>query len=432
MYNILFSWIIVQTFVTSYGQTYGEMDTLLGHLFNASRYNTYLRPLRNQSQVMMVNFTQYISSIDFFDITSGELQITGFFEITWTDDFLTWSPSLYGGKEMLSLPTGTFWKPEFSLTNGPANDKSSIYNSGFYPTWVSYQGSVIMIPGGSYKTKCNVDPTFYPFDIHNCNFQFIVSNHDSAELMLISQTGDINSSNLTENGEWEIQNIDVKVVLLKEDNIKLSIPMLQASFSLKRRPIYEIVNVYAPILLMSFLNIVTCFVRPDSGERLTFAVTLYLSLVFATTAAIEKIPKNSLKMPIMSYEFLCNNCINTIGVTWSIFIVHLASKSKVQQRLPHFLVKMVMKKRRRKTYDSELQPDCKSEVKSESSDDDNFFDENKANPKQQKVAEYLSEDDITGLEIAEILDTIYFWFVSLFVVVVNSVFGYLVLRIEMQ
>jgi hypothetical protein len=37
---------------------------------------------------------------------------------------------------------------------------------------------------------------------------------------------------------------------------------------------------------MSCLNMATCYVRPDSGERLSFAITLYLSLVLSATAAI--------------------------------------------------------------------------------------------------------------------------------------------------
>ncbi|XP_060594240.1 neuronal acetylcholine receptor subunit beta-3-like [Ruditapes philippinarum] len=329
--------VILKALETSLGQTYTEMDSLLGHLFNETRYNKYLRPLENQSHVIQVNFTQYVKSIENLDISSGELLITGYFEIKWTDEMLTWDPALFGGREKIQLPKDKYWKPEISLTDGPANEDTSIYGSGFYPAWATYQGIVMIIAAGSYKTKCIVDTTFYPYDMHSCYFQFIVSNHDSTELVISSPSPDIHFSDFKENGEWEVKSTDTNVMLVKEKNIdNVAIPMYQSSFLLQRRSTFELINSLTPIIFMLFLNIATCFVRPESGERTTFAITLYLALVFAATSLTETIPRNSLKMPMISYQLLTVNIINTVGVLWSIFIVNCASKSAAARYLPTF------------------------------------------------------------------------------------------------
>jgi hypothetical protein len=52
--------IILKALETSLGQTYTEMDSLLGHLFNETRYNKDLRPLENQSHVIQVIILYFV------------------------------------------------------------------------------------------------------------------------------------------------------------------------------------------------------------------------------------------------------------------------------------------------------------------------------------------------------------------------------------
>jgi hypothetical protein len=135
---------------------------------------------------LQINLTQFLLAIETFDIISGELDITEFFKITWTDELLTWDPYVHLGKERIPLPKGKVWKPEILLRSSAAADSYEITECKFSPTWVSYQGSVLMTPACTFRVRCNIDTTFYPFDTHECSFYFIVSNHDSTELVLNS------------------------------------------------------------------------------------------------------------------------------------------------------------------------------------------------------------------------------------------------------
>ena len=336
---------------------------------------------------------------------------------------LTWNPALYGGKNQIMLPKEKYWKPDFSLTNGPANEVYSIYGSGFAPAWVNSQGMVRIIPAGSYKTKCNVDTTFYPYDMHTCKFQFVVSNHDATEILVSSPSTGIHFSDLKEHGEWEIKKTYTEVLLIKDERIDdITIPMFLSSFSLKRRPAFELVNSFSPLTLMSSLNIATCFVRPSSGERLTFTITLYLSLVLATSATINRIPVNSLKMSYLSYQLLALNCVNTVGVLWSIYMVHCTSSEPVeQQHLPKFLLTVVLKKRKQRNkfcvahvpVDKTRQHSVKSFEQAEIDVDDNI---------KQKEESFEGNSPVSGLEVAEALDRIYFWIVAAVTLIIDSIF----------
>ncbi|XP_060586961.1 neuronal acetylcholine receptor subunit alpha-6-like [Ruditapes philippinarum] len=332
---------------------------------------------------------------------------------------LTWDPALFGGREKIQLPKDKYWKPEISLTDGPANEDTSIYGSGFYPAWATYQGIVMIIAAGSYKTKCIVDTTFYPYDMHSCYFQFIVSNYDSTELMISSPSPDIHFSDFKENGEWEVKSTDTNVMLVKEKNIdSVGIPMYQSSFLLKRRSKFEMINSLTPIMFMLFLNIATCFVRPESGERTTFAITLYLALVFAATSLTETIPRNSLKMPMISYQLLSVNIINTVGVLWSIFIVNCASKSVAHRYLPNFLLRMITKRRHKSKNNIKMVPVENSVVSILPVEGTDISDGQK-----EEVCNEPQSANITGQEVAEVLDTIYFWMIIICIILTNAIYS---------
>jgi hypothetical protein len=61
---------------------------------------------------------------------------------------------------------------------------------------------------------------------------------------------------------------------------------------------------------------------------------------------MDKIPNNSLMMPVLSFFILIVNIINALCVTWSIFVVHLAKADIIKRKLPTILTKMVMKNKR--------------------------------------------------------------------------------------
>ncbi|XP_060594243.1 neuronal acetylcholine receptor subunit beta-3-like [Ruditapes philippinarum] len=402
------------------GQTYEEMNDLVGHLFNESKYNKILRPLQNQSNKIQVNITKYLKRVEYFDITTGEALISAFFEISWKDEYLTWDPLRYGGIKSIQLPKGKFWQPEFKLMSGLRNDAFSIYSNGVFPALVEYNGDVIMVSGGTYDTRCDVDTTLYPFDIHHCNFNIIVSNYGANELIIHSPSSNIDE--LEENDEWVIESLNTAVSLSKEKRIgKVSVPMVWMSLTLKRRPAFIIINIYTPLMLMTFLNMATCHVRPDSGERLSFAITLYLSLVFSATAAIEKIPNNSLRMPCMSYEVLIINLINTIGVAWSIFIVNLASIQVIDQRkVPSLILNMVVKRRQNKTcLFNKIESGRETEQTMESNENEEVHSIKDGIEKNPNISKNKFQHDISGREVADVADNLFFWLLALSIIFLN-------------
>lgn len=343
---------------------------------------------------------------------------------------LTWNPSLYGGKQAIPLPKGRFWKPDIAITNTPANTDASLDSNGFAPAWATFQGLVVMLPAGSFSTTCQVDTTLYPFDKHDCIFHFVVANEDISELKLVYPERDIDTNNFIEhgeNGEWIIETTSATNRQWQDKNliIDIAIPAVQTSISLRRRPAFEIINKHTPFIFMTILNILTCVVPPNSGERLSFAVTLYLALVFATTALIDRIPNNSLKMPLMSYKILSLTFINTAGVIWSICIVHLATVPSYRLRVPSKVMQYVMRHKQRKhnstcktCASNKVNPIVGSDLVVGSNIDVNI--DNRAGEKQDSTCRNAA-GDLTGLDVATFLDKCYVIIAFVVFIVLESV-----------
>ncbi|XP_060557727.1 neuronal acetylcholine receptor subunit alpha-3-like [Ruditapes philippinarum] len=161
-----------------------------------------------------------------------------------------------------------------------------------------------------------------------------------------------------------------------------------------------------------------CFVRPESGERTTFAITLYLALVFAATSLTETIPRNSLKMPMISYQLLTVNIINTVGVLWSIFIVNCASKSVAHRYLPNFLLRMITKRRQKSKNNCKMVSVENSVVSILPVEGTDISDGQK-----EEVCNEPQSAEITGQEVAEVLDTIYFWIIIICIILANVIYS---------
>lgn len=70
---------------------------------------------------------------------------------------------------------------------------------------------------------------------------------------------------------------------------------------IKRRPEFSILNTCIPIICLGILNACVFLIPPESGERVSFAITVLLSFAVFMTIFSSILPKNSDPVPILSY-----------------------------------------------------------------------------------------------------------------------------------
>jgi hypothetical protein len=78
---------------------------------------------------------------------------------------------------------------------------------------IKNDGEITWTPSGIYKTHCETDVTFYPFDTQECDVIVTSWGYTSIELSLYVDTEAVRLSYFKENGEWEYLSLQNLVVI---------------------------------------------------------------------------------------------------------------------------------------------------------------------------------------------------------------------------
>ncbi|KAJ9584461.1 hypothetical protein L9F63_021186, partial [Diploptera punctata] len=88
---------------------------------------------------------------------------------SWYDYKLQWDPREYGGVEMLHVPSDHIWRPDIVLyNNADGNFEVTLATKAT----LNYTGRVEWKPPAIYKSSCEIDVEYFPFDEQTCVMKF--------------------------------------------------------------------------------------------------------------------------------------------------------------------------------------------------------------------------------------------------------------------
>ena len=129
----------------------------------------------------------------------------------------------------------------------------------------------------------------------------------------------VDMSDLTTNPEWNIEKIDSEALTHPR-------PMMVYHIRLVRKPRYVLMSVVLPLMVLMSLNIVAFLVPADGGERLGFAITVFLSFVVFATIVQDTLPANSENLCILYVYILTQVVESTIGTVIAVIFARLVTR----------------------------------------------------------------------------------------------------------
>ncbi|XP_033725215.1 acetylcholine receptor subunit beta-type lev-1-like [Pecten maximus] len=117
------------------------------------------------------------------------------------------------------------------------------------------------------------------------------------------------------NGEWYINWTSVQ----NNTGHGADMSVLDFSIHLTRRSDFFILSMITPILLPCFLNPFVFLLPASSGERISYTITMFLSLAVYMTLIGENMPKTSDPMAGISYLLLVSMVYNCVLILLTIF-----------------------------------------------------------------------------------------------------------------
>ena len=262
-----------------------------------------------------------IISLTSYDVMEGKLTVSGYLMVTWTDELLHWNISKFGGVTRIPIGIDEIWAPHLQHSEETDDDYASA------STWLHSNGSVYMVLSGVFVSYCETELFYFPFDNHTCTLSLIAIGSDASELNLKLLHNQLQNSDSVKHGEWLISLSKAYIIQYQEPDIFVIFVGYGFDLLLKRRPEFIILHTVIPLVLIGLLNMIIYLVPVQSGERVSFSVTVLLALIFFTSSVSDNIPKNAIKIPILSMISIAVIGLCTMNVIVSVVFSRIGSEN---------------------------------------------------------------------------------------------------------
>jgi len=134
-----------------------------------SNYNRLIRPVANNTDKITVRMGLKLSQLVDLDLKNQILTTNLWVETEWHDDKLCWEPSEYGGVEEIYVPSEIIWLPDIILYN---NADGNYHITTMTKATLYHDGLVKWEPPAIFKSSCDIDVRYFPFDEQTCWLKF--------------------------------------------------------------------------------------------------------------------------------------------------------------------------------------------------------------------------------------------------------------------
>uniref|UniRef100_A0A8C2CBZ1 Acetylcholine receptor subunit delta n=1 Tax=Cyprinus carpio TaxID=7962 RepID=A0A8C2CBZ1_CYPCA len=308
-----------------------EEERLINYLFKERRYNKELRPVQNKDDTVDIYLALTLSNL----ISLKEVDETLLTNV-WMEHVSTslWNETEFDNITVLRLPPSMVWLPEVVLENN--NDAQ--FQVAYYCNVLIYpNGNVYWLPPAIFRSSCSINVNYFPFDWQNCSLKFSSLTYNAKEISLhLKEEKDedersykvewiiIDPEGFTENGEWEIVHKPAR------KNTYKNIPMesnkhqdITFYLIIRRKPLFYIVNIIIPCVLISFLASLVYYLPADSGEKMTLSISVLLAQSVFLLLISQRLPETSMAVPLIVKYLMFIMVLVTVVVLNCVIVLNL-------------------------------------------------------------------------------------------------------------
>ncbi|XP_035814457.1 5-hydroxytryptamine receptor 3A-like isoform X2 [Amphiprion ocellaris] len=302
--------------VSSSGSTDCSYQSLLHHLnlTGSSNVQSIMRPVKNWTTSTLVQLDILLFGI--LDVCNGGIMEPGisnsgkinpkdeksqtvtnhlWVSMYWTNELLTWNASDFCGINLLTIPRSMLWIPDIIIQED-ASDSGSVIK-GPHLT-LNSSGWVFSKAQQRLTYTCQLNLVKFPFDTQSCNITFTSMSSDVHTMKLGTLTNDTALTALSElimitKGEWSLRSMEV----VRDRTTNGTKSYLIYMITLERKPMLYVVNFIIPLSYLLVLDLASFFISQSSGEKLSFKVTILLSISVLLLILQDMLPSTEDSLP---------------------------------------------------------------------------------------------------------------------------------------
>ncbi|XP_067672937.1 neuronal acetylcholine receptor subunit alpha-7-like [Haliotis asinina] len=298
--------------------------------------NPKVRPVKNSSDTITVSLELHLLSMSDFDEVTQTVTANGFFLVSWKDEFLTWNASEYGGVREITPDYGKVWRPYIIVRN--VVDRVQPLGLDFGVIKVTSQGIVSWSPGDNYKTFCQMDVTNFPLDEQECSYIMFVWASNLKEVELKPSRNSLGLYLFNSNSEWDI--VDSSSGKVPIDITDTPFGFVYFNMTLRRKPYLAILTILLPVLVLGLVNVMVFLIPGESGEKVSFAITVLLSFTVSLSFVTGLLPQNGDCIPVFTVLIVGLFIMSSTYVFLAIWIVHMFHRDTTIRPVPAWMGRM--------------------------------------------------------------------------------------------
>jgi len=228
------------------------------------------------------------------------------------------------------------------------------------------------------ESTCSIDIKFFPFDTQRCDFKFTAWSYRKDDVVMDIGTDGIDLRDYIPNSQWDVVGTSKNDVDTDESAVIFTV-------IIKRKPLFYLLNVVCPVIMLSLLMVFTFVLPISSGERAGYCITVFLSLAVFLTIVASQMPKNSEQTSALAIYMLVMTILSTLIVIITLCEVRLSTRTLPEDRINGFY---------RFTYKLSMCLRCKSCCKGKN---------------QVEILNKETSSPATWMEVVNGLDFLLFW-----------------------
>merc|ERR1739844_18807 len=199
-----------------------------------------------------------------------------------------------------------------------------------------YSGKVTWNPPAIYKSGCEIDVEYFPFDEQNCFMKFGSWTYDGymVDLRHINQKGANNSIEMGMDLQEYYISTEWDVMLVPAIRNEKYYPCCEEPYPdiifylhLRRKSLFYTVNLIIPCMGISFLTVLVFYLPSDSGEKVGLSISILLSLTVFFLLLAEIIPPTSLVVPLLGKFVLFTMILDTFSICVTVVVLNVHFRS---------------------------------------------------------------------------------------------------------
>ncbi|XP_078000572.1 neuronal acetylcholine receptor subunit beta-3-like [Glandiceps talaboti] len=287
-----------------------------------ANYDRLSRPVENSSDIVQVNMSMSILQLLSVNDKEQVITVNIWLYQMWIDHRLTWGPADFGNISYVLVKAEDIWYPDTSLYISGKNDQNNhpYVIQDWFRLRLHYNGTLFAQTPCSWHIPCYMDITRFPDDHQRCSIFVGIWSYTSEQVDYHPIHNFIAKELYTPSNSWLVSRSVVRKAYSYDVHSGGPYAYIDFTLYLERKPLFYLLNLCFPAILLSFLSTLVFYFPPNSPDKIPHGLSVLLTIFIFDILVIEIMPPTADNIPMPCMYLFINMVSSALSIILSAVI----------------------------------------------------------------------------------------------------------------